>query len=84
MKRRFLLTMLIVGLTLASWLSAITADAHPMVDPPALDYTASFGRQIGEPGYDAQADLTCDRLVDLLDFNVLRASPNTPAHNSNC
>lgn len=34
----------------------------------------SFGRQIGQPGYDDRAEFTGDNLINSQDFNLLRAN----------
>ncbi len=34
----------------------------------------TFGKTIGEPGYDARADFTGDRTVNIADFNLLRGN----------
>jgi len=34
----------------------------------------SFGRSIGDPGYDARADFTGDDTVTILDYNLMRSN----------
>jgi hypothetical protein len=34
----------------------------------------SFGKSLGDPGYDARADFTGDNSVSVTDFNLLKAN----------